>query len=301
LTSLSVYKYIQMTQNYSQVPTEEVEVELHALGNDGSDVNENNNCATSSNANSSSGDNLVESPKQQQIQEPAINQVEVVTPPASSSTHLNPKPGDDTLPAYDGLEETSGGGDGSTKLPSYEEYESNLTGDSPYVISGNETYTSLEDTYISDYGLVLGNDSTFCASFLFSLLFANMPVVFFFIFCCSKTLAGRCGAMSGFGLGLCRFMFSLIPAHSPTTPQMGGGLGNTTHSSHLHHVAGEAPPMSNSVMWFVVMWGVLCGWFCLLRGIGIYLNCKKAITMAQLNQEIARGNISSEVNIDDLA
>lgn len=217
------------------------------------------------------------------------------SPPTSAAV-----PEDDTLPAYDGLEGDSSSH--SAKLPSYEEYESNNT-DSPYVFtSGNSDFTTLAEAYIPEYGLMLGSDATFCFSFLFSLIFASMPIVFFFIFCGSKTLAGRCGAMSGFGLGVCRFMFTFVPTHNNSIRLDKITANSSIHSTmdahdmaHRHHHHGEV--LNNSIMWFVVVWGTLCGWYCLIKGISTYLNAKRAIILAQMN-EVER---IDETGIDDMA
>lgn len=112
--------------------------------------------------------------------------------------------------------------------------------------------------FLSGLDLALGDDFTFCGTFFLSF-FLNW-VGFLMAYCFSRTIAGKCGATSGFGLGLIKLAFLLRNSNEQV------------HYEGHHSGAYES--------WFVWVM-VLFGWFTFVRGITLYLRYKKEFAVLQ--------------------
>eukprot|EP00123_Amoebidium_parasiticum_P022777 comp9480_c0_seq1/m.4523 comp9480_c0_seq1/g.4523 ORF comp9480_c0_seq1/g.4523 comp9480_c0_seq1/m.4523 type:complete len:220 (-) comp9480_c0_seq1:96-755(-) len=151
------------------------------------------------------------------------------------------------------------------KLPTYEEYEKEHEGEDEYDTNLPEDYT-LTDTLgprgrtiavVQGLDLALGDDFTFCGAFFLSF-FLNW-VGFLLAYCFSRTIAGKCGATSGFGLGLIKLAFLL---------------------RNNEHMPDTSPPDARYAAWFVWVM-VLFGWFTFVRGITLYLRYKREFAVLQ--------------------
>lgn len=97
--------------------------------------------------------------------------------------------------------------------------------------------------------LEIGSDSTFLLTFLISLMFSW--VGFMLTFCVSNSLAGRYGAVSGFGLSLVKWI--LIMSHSDT-------------------VGEESTYWLNAWVWWLL---IVSGFTIFIRGIYLYIRAKQ--------------------------
>eukprot|EP00122_Pirum_gemmata_P013800 Pgem_evm1s12853 len=162
--------------SYQSLPTEDsdVEVEFHDTELELENDNDNDNESTPLVVPESTNDNITV----------------VISSEASESNEL---------PAYDTANTTG-------KLPTYDEYEeTNVEESATHSNSGDYMYVS--EAVVPGFGIPLGDDVTFCVTF-FVAFFLNW-IGFLFSYFFSRTLAGRCGATSGFGLGLIRLSFDI--------------------------------------------------------------------------------------------
>eukprot|EP00121_Abeoforma_whisleri_P010548 Awhi_evm1s9730 len=177
-------------------------------------------------------------PEQEVVVETVIEPA--VTETAESSVDASPE-----LPAYDSDA-------APTKLPTYDEYESNLNDTrSTEVIE----FLVSNDGVIPGVGMPLGDDFTFCGTFFISffLNWFGFLIAYFF----SRTLAGKCGATSGFGLGLIKLSFV---------------VRSQTLQTH------EQQPYMIWLVWALILFG----WFTFVRGITMYFKFKRDLNIAQV-------------------
>ncbi|XP_055503418.1 NEDD4 family-interacting protein 1-like isoform X1 [Leucoraja erinacea] len=74
----------------------------------------------------------------------------------------------------------------------------------PIIFCEYEDDFTLGDAYDEGHQLVLGNDGIFLLSFFIAFVFNWIG--FFLSFCSTNTIAGRYGAISGFGLSLTKWI-----------------------------------------------------------------------------------------------
>ncbi|XP_028409360.1 NEDD4 family-interacting protein 2-like [Dendronephthya gigantea] len=157
-------------------------------------------------------------------------------PSYSSSTTEQESPSginsvDEMPPAYDI----------AAKLPTYEEAEMTKHSDSRFEPGG------VRDP--DECRAQLGTDSLFALCFLVSLIFNWIG--FIFAYCVTDTVAGRYGALSGFGLSLIKWVFIL------------------KHSKCCKDLAFE-----DAWLWWLI---ALLGWLVFIRGILVYAQVKKNV------------------------
>jgi hypothetical protein len=84
----------------------------------------------------------------------------------------------------------------------------------------------------------------------------------------SRTIAGKCGATSGFGLGLIKIAF-YIRTTGMDQPEHGGSHGKHSEADDDKYLA-----------WFVWLL-ILFGWFTFVRGITLYFKYKRQFAIMQ--------------------
>ncbi|RUS71869.1 hypothetical protein EGW08_020360 [Elysia chlorotica] len=120
----------------------------------------------------------------------------VVPPPGYSENAVLEQEGD--VPAYGPAKLPNY--EQATTLPSYEEAERTKEQDAANAVS------ELENGRLSDgiSEMTIGTDGMFICTFLISFLFTWIG--FLLSLCLSNTVAGRCGALSGLGLSIVKWV-----------------------------------------------------------------------------------------------
>ena len=93
----------------------------------------------------------------------------------------------------------------------------------------------------------------------------------------SRTIAGKCGSTSGFGLGLIKLAFYLRAADTPQGHHEGGEHGSHTGGSSQ---GGQQDPSEQSMTWLVWLL-IMFGWFTFVRGITLYIKYKRQFALMQ--------------------
>ncbi|CAB3978271.1 NEDD4 family-interacting 1-like [Paramuricea clavata] len=187
-------------------------------------------------------ENATESEREPMLNDTAPPASTPSSPPPSyspSTTHDESPAGESSVnempPAYDV----------AAKLPTYEEAEMTKHSDSRFEPSG------LRDR--DECSAQLGTDSLFALCFLVALIFNWIG--FIFAYCVTDTIAGRYGALSGFGLSLIKWVFIL------------------KHSKCCKDLAFE-----DAWLWWLF---ALLGWLVFIRGILVYAQVKKSVRAGQ--------------------
>ena len=116
---------------------------------------------------------------------------------------------------------------------------------------------------LREYNIPLGDDATFVATLIGSAIFVpTIPIGFFASLLFSRTLAGRCGALTGFGVALIRYIFILL------WDEKNWSLHRSDTSSTVEH---------NSGVWIYILFADIIGWFCFMRGLSVYYNSRKLV------------------------
>jgi hypothetical protein len=169
---------------------------------------------------------------------------------------LPPPYGDNNdLPSYDEVQ----------RMKLEEENRPPLENSSYSALLGNAMNTSL----LSSDELDIGADSTFLLTFLISLMF-NW-VGFMLTFCVSNSLAGRYGAISGFGLSLVKWTLIMTHDYQNVGGSTAGGTTDPAVSAGGDPAAADYW-MNEWVYWLMIVMGMtIFG-----RGIFMYIRAKQA-------------------------
>ncbi|KAK3738252.1 hypothetical protein RRG08_039663 [Elysia crispata] len=162
----------------------------------------------------------------------------VVPPPGYSENAVLEQEGD--VPAYGPAKLPNY--EQATTLPSYEEAERTKEQDAANAVSDCEN-GRLSDG-ISE--MTIGTDGMFICTFLISFIFTWIG--FLLSLCLSNTVAGRCGALSGLGLSIVKWV--VIARHN----KWGDNIAD-----------------ANSWLWWLL---VLCGFLLFVRGSLQYVRVK---------------------------
>ncbi|CAC5374378.1 unnamed protein product [Mytilus coruscus] len=130
----------------------------------------------------------------------------------------------------------------ATSLPSYEEAERTKVHPDPEV--GGESRPVLSDREVSRD--IIGTDSMFLCAFVLAFFFNWIGLLF--AICFFNTIAGRCGALSGLGLSIVKWV-----------------------AIFKHNKWAEGYAQEDSFIWWLLM---LCGLFVFLRGAIHYAKVK---------------------------
>jgi len=165
----------------------------------------------------------------------------VVPPPGYSETAVLEQEGD--TPAYGPAKLPNY--EEATNLPSYEEAERTKEEQEAAVSQGDSERGTI--SALDGAGeIAIGTDGMFICTFLISFLFNWLG--FLLSLCLSNTVAGRCGALSGLGLSIVKWV--VIARHNPWGT----------------HVAA-----ADSWLWWLL---VLCGFLLFVRGSAQYIRVK---------------------------
>ncbi|XP_046853453.1 NEDD4 family-interacting protein 1-like isoform X2 [Xenia sp. Carnegie-2017] len=164
-------------------------------------------------------------------------EVTVVSSPPPSYTSTENE--DDIIPEMPPAYEVA------SKLPSYEEAEMSKPSNSR--LETGDLHNQ------EDYRVKLGTDSLFALCFFVSFIFNWIG--FIFAYCVTDTIAGRYGALSGFGLSLIKWVFIL------------------KHSKCCKDLSFE-----DAWLWWLF---ALLGWLVFIRGILVYAQVKKTVRAGQ--------------------
>eukprot|EP00128_Syssomonas_multiformis_P006382 Colp12_sorted_trinity150504_noHs@34493 len=184
--------------------------------------------------------------------EPEEEVQEIVLEPVSvtiTSVPVTPRQETDAPPAYDSVNKHD--------LPSYEEIaamkeaEAAMESDSTVNVQPSTLYVEVQEPMTED-GLTLGRDSSFFGAFFVSFFFNWIGYIVAYWF--STSVAGKCGATSGFGMDLVKWGF-LMKYHAETFKMM--------HPEYSHYL-----------VWLPAVLVVL-GWFILIRGATLYIRMKR--------------------------
>eukprot|EP01134_Creolimax_fragrantissima_P008084 CFRG8084T1 len=159
-------------------------------------------------------------------------------------------------------------------LPTYEDYEKDHENDDDFDTNLPEPYTmpieySLREggptiTVYDGFDLAIGDDSTFVATMFIAFFLNWLGFLLAYVF--SRTIAGKCGATSGFGLCLIKLVM-VVKASAEESVSTHGGKSDAQYTSWF--------------MWVIVFFG----WFTFVRGITIYVKYKREF--AALRSEIS--------------
>ncbi|KNC83816.1 hypothetical protein SARC_03945 [Sphaeroforma arctica JP610] len=163
----------------------------------------------------------------------------------------------------------SGTADVEKNLPTYEDYEKAHEHEDEFDTNLPEPYTmpieySMREngptvTVYEGFDLAIGDDSTFVATMFISFFLNWLGFLLAYVF--SRTIAGKCGATSGFGLGLIKLVL-VVKASTDD------------HQSSSHSSSSTDKQDEQFASWFMWML-VFFGWFTFVRGITIYLKYKR--------------------------
>ncbi|KAK7469485.1 hypothetical protein BaRGS_00036506 [Batillaria attramentaria] len=146
----------------------------------------------------------------------------------------------------------------ATTLPSYEEAERSKLEEALH--QSNENVHDLESGHTNDMfsDMTIGTDGMFICTFLISFLFNWLG--FLLSLCLSNTVAGRCGALSGLGLSIIKWV--AIVKHKEWASEFANG---------------------DSWLWWLLF---LCGFLLFIRGAVQYVRVKYEWT--QLTNRLRR-------------
>jgi len=183
---------------------------------------------------------VLQTEEEQQVAAEPVNMAMVVPPPGYSETAVLEQEGD--TPAY-----------GPAKLPNYEEAttlpsyeEAERTKEEQAAQLSRADIEGGRITGIDGTEIAIGTDGMFICTFLISFLFNWLG--FLLSLCVSNTVAGRCGALSGLGLSIVKWVVI------------------AKHNKWGSHVA-EA----DSWLWWLL---VMCGFLLFVRGSAQYIRVK---------------------------
>jgi len=169
----------------------------------------------------------------------------VMPPPGYSETAVVEQDGD--TPAYGPAKLPNY--EEATTLPTYDEAEQSKVEQEAAAAAAAVSRSDIEGgriTSIDGAEIAIGTDGMFICTFLISFLFNWLG--FLLSLCVSNTVAGRCGALSGLGLSIVKWVVIV------------------RHNKWGHNLA-EA----DSWMWWLL---VLCGFLLFVRGSAQYIRVK---------------------------
>eukprot|EP00054_Salpingoeca_dolichothecata_P037134 m.9871 g.9871 ORF g.9871 m.9871 type:complete len:197 (-) comp7279_c0_seq1:77-667(-) len=152
----------------------------------------------------------------------------------------------------------------NVQLPTYEEVQQLKQ---PEVVVDPSTSSDVTDTIVAHptpmvWNRPLGSDLAFASTFMIS--FFLYWIGYLCSYCLSTSIAGRCGAVAGFGLCLIKVAFLFKYWHDHGDEEM--------EHRFYHHYHG----------WFICLLGIL-GALSFIHGIAYYVRAKKAYRLAMGN------------------